>query len=89
MRFLRERSIFQTRHLVTLRDEEITRAFPDSPAQKGLLDRDLLEEFIQKRPKTKDDWFRKIPEQMRSGVDSRQVGKYLGRVLEIIAECGS
>jgi hypothetical protein len=47
---------------------------------------DLLEEFIEKRPRTKDDWFRKIPEQMRSRVDSKQVGKYLDRVLEIIAE---
>ena len=72
--------------LVTLRDEEITPAFPDSPAEKCLLRRELLEEFIEKRPKTKDEWFRSIPEQMRSGVESKQVGKYLGRVLQIIGE---
>ena len=72
--------------LVTLRDEEITPAFPDSPAEKCLLRRDLLEEFIEKRPKTKDEWFRSIPEQMRSGVESKQVGKFLGRVLQIIGE---
>ena len=72
--------------LNTLRDEEITRAFPDSPAEKNLLRKELLEEFIEKRPRTKDEWFRKIPEQLRSGVDSKQVGKYLGRVLQIIGE---
>ena len=54
--------------------------------ERDLLGSDLLEEFMQKRPKTKDEWFRKIPEQMRTGVDSKQVGKYLGRVLEIIGE---
>jgi very-short-patch-repair endonuclease len=75
--------------LNTLREEEITPAFPDSPAEKNLLREDLLEEFIEKRPTTRDDWFRSIPEQMRSSVDSKQVGKYLDRVLEIIAECGS
>ena len=47
---------------------------------------DLLEEFIEKRPKTKDEWFRKIPQPLRAGVDSKQVGKYLARVLEIIGE---
>jgi very-short-patch-repair endonuclease len=73
--------------LVTLRDEEITLTFPDSPVEKALLRKDLLEEFIEKRPRTREEWFRRIPGQMRSGVDSKQVGRYLDRVLEIIAEC--
>jgi very-short-patch-repair endonuclease len=72
--------------LIALREMEIKPAFADTPDEKGLLRKSLLEEFIQKRPKTKDDWFRKIPEKIRSSVDSRQVGQYLGRVLEIIAE---
>lgn len=66
------------RRLTTLRDEEIARAFPDSPPEERLLRKDLLEEFILKKSRTKDDWFRKIPEQLRSGADSKQVGKYLG-----------
>ena len=69
-----------------MRDSEIALAFPDSPAEKCLLRQDLLEEFIAKRPRTKDQWFGNIPEQMRSGVDSKQVGRYLKRVPEIIAE---
>ncbi len=34
------------------------------------------------------DSFRKIPEQVRSSIDSKQVGRYLDRVFEIIVECG-
>ena len=39
--------------LVTLREEEITPAFPDSPAEKGLLRKDLLEEFIREEAQNK------------------------------------
>lgn len=70
--------------LVTLRNTEVTPAFPDSPAENGLLRNDLLEEFVEKRPKTRDDWFRMIPQQFRTTVDSKQVGRYLDRVLEIM-----
>lgn len=72
--------------LIALREEEIVPAFPDSPAEKNLLTPDLLEEFIAKRPKTKDEWFKRIPQPLRAGVDSKQVSKYLAQVLEIIAE---
>jgi very-short-patch-repair endonuclease len=73
--------------LVTLRDMELIPAFPDSPPESGLLRNDLLEEFIEKRPRTRDDWFRKISQNFRTTVDSKQVGRYLDRVLGIIAEC--
>ena len=72
--------------LITLRETEIKPAFPESPAEKGLLRKTLLDEFVQKRPKTKEDWFRKIPQDLRASVESRQVGQYLDRVLEVIAE---
>jgi hypothetical protein len=71
--------------LILLRDEEIAPAFPDSPPEKSLLSPELLEEFVQKRPKTKDDWF-KFPQPLRSGVESKQVAKHLSRVLRIITE---
>jgi hypothetical protein len=51
-----------------------------------LLRKSLLDEFVEKRPKTREDWFRKFPQHLRVSVDSRQIGKYLDRVLEIIAE---
>lgn len=74
------------RRLVMMRDEEIGPAFPDTPEDKCLLNPALLEEFMQKRPKTKDDWFRKIPQELRGNIASKQVGQYLDRVLQIIAE---
>jgi very-short-patch-repair endonuclease len=75
--------------LVALREDDINPAFPDSPAEKGLLQDGLLEEFILKRPRNKDEWFRKIPQDLRIKVDSRQVGRYLDRVLDIIRETES
>jgi very-short-patch-repair endonuclease len=68
--------------------EEIRSAFPDAPHERCLLRDDVLEEFIQKRPKNRDDWFRKIAEQMRTSIDSKQVGRYLNRIFEIVLDCG-
>ena len=46
----------------------------------------LLDEIVEKRPKNRDEWFRKIPQNLRTSVDSKQAAKYLDRVLEIIRE---
>ena len=73
--------------LTALRDTEIIAAFPSTPAEKGLLNPELLKEFIQKKPKIREGWFRKIPQFHRTNVDSKQVGQYLDRVLDIISEC--
>ena len=72
--------------LISLRETEIKVAFPETPPEKGLLKKSMMDEFMQKRPKTRDDWFRRIPPHFRANVDSKQVGKYLDRVLEIIGE---
>jgi very-short-patch-repair endonuclease len=82
-----QRSGLLRQRLITLRESEIKPAFPESPPEIGLLRKSLLDEFVQMRPKTRDEWFRKIPNHMRISVDSKQVGKYLDRVLGIIAEC--
>jgi hypothetical protein len=75
--------------LIALRDTEIASAFPGVPLEKGLLSPGLLDELVQRRPKTRDDWFRKISQASRISVDSRQVSQYLERVLEMIVECDS
>lgn len=54
------------------------------PGESGLLRQVLLDEFVRRRPRTKDDWFRFIPYDLRSQTDSRQVGQYLSRVLDMI-----
>jgi very-short-patch-repair endonuclease len=71
--------------LEELRDREIKATFPDSPPDAGLLRPSLLEEFLDKRPETRDEWFRKIPQHLRTTVDSKQVSQYLDRILHIIA----
>jgi hypothetical protein len=60
-------------------------AFPTSPPDEGLLRPSLLEEFLDKRPTTRDEWFRKIPQHLRTTVDSKQVSQYLDRILQLIA----
>ena len=74
--------------LIDLRELEIKPAFPDSPQEKGLLRKTLLDEFVQRRPTTKDEWFRKIHQDLRTGTEPEQVGQFLQRVLELIQESG-
>lgn len=45
----------------------------------------MIDEFVRARPQTREEWFMKIPEMLRSSIDSRQIRLYLDRVLEIIA----
>jgi very-short-patch-repair endonuclease len=71
--------------LVALRDD-IRTSFPDSPPETCLLRDSILEAFVSKRPRTRQDWFRVVPEAQRSGTDARQVGRYLDRVFSIIGE---
>ncbi len=68
--------------------EEIGSEFPDTPLERCLLRDDVLEEFVEKRPRTREDWFRKMGEPLRTSIDSKQVGRYLERVLEIVVDCG-
>ena len=70
--------------LIDFREEEIRAAFPDSPPDKNLLRDRLLEEFVTRRPRSKDDWFRFFSMELRTNTDSRQVAQFLDRVFEII-----
>jgi hypothetical protein len=83
-RLTRSESLRQ--RLITLRENEIKPEFPQSPPESDLLRKSLLDEFVEKRPKTRDDWFRQFPQHLRVSIDSKQVSKYLDRVLGIIAE---
>jgi hypothetical protein len=75
--------------LIALRNEEVKPTFGNGGAGGGLLDDDMIDEFVTKQPQTRADWFRRIPSAMRSRVDSKQVSKYLDRVLAIVAASGS
>jgi hypothetical protein len=71
---------------MTLSQTEIKADFPNSSEANWLLGNGLLDELLEKRPKNREEWFRKIPQSMRVSVDSKLVAKYLDRVLQIIAE---
>lgn len=71
--------------LVDLRDQELKISFPDSPPENGLLRQVLLDEFVRRRPRTRNEWFKMISYDLRSQTDSKQVGQYLDRVLDVIA----
>ena len=70
--------------LIDVRNE-ISRAFPDTPPEKELLRDELLEVFLTRHPKTKEEWFRMFSMELRTSTDSRQVAQFLDRVFEIIA----
>jgi very-short-patch-repair endonuclease len=72
--------------LMTLWRTEIKAEFPATSEADGLFGNGLLDELLEKRPKNRDEWFRKIPQSLRVSIDSKQVAKYLDRVLELIAE---
>src|SRR5579885_2265744 len=72
--------------LVDLLDREIRPAFAGSDPERCLLRPTLMDEFIRRKPRSRDDWFRLITPELRSGTDPKQVGHFLPRVLEIINE---
>jgi very-short-patch-repair endonuclease len=73
--------------LIALRDHELRVSFPDSSPEGGLLRDSLLDTFVLKRPRTRDEWFRVMSYDQRAQTDARQVGKYLDTVLQIIDDC--
>ena len=50
--------------MIDLRENEIKAAFPDSPPEKGLLREALLDELTRRRPRTRDDWFRMVSQEL-------------------------
>jgi hypothetical protein len=66
---------------------EISTEFPNGAA--SLLREEVLQELMQKRPKSKGEWFRLIPQRMRMQTDSKQVGQFLPKVLEAITLAGT
>jgi very-short-patch-repair endonuclease len=72
--------------LIDFRESTLRPAFRDARAEAGLLRKTLLDKFVAERPKTRDEWFRLIPHDLRDRTDSQQIAQYLPAVLGIIAE---
>ena len=75
--------------LIKLRDTEIANSFPETPSGACLLRDDLIDRFVAKKPKTKNDWYRLFSTETRTSIDSRQVGQYIETVLGVIRDFDS
>ncbi len=71
--------------LLELRKRIIAAGFPAINSEKGLLRKQLLDTFVQKRPKSRDEWLRRIDFALRNQTDHSQIPMYLDEILSIIA----
>jgi very-short-patch-repair endonuclease len=72
--------------LVEFREKTIRAAFSDVDPARCLLRDSMIDALVRYRPSSKDEWFRRIPLDLRSGTDSAQVGRFLNDVLGIIRD---
>ena len=81
-----EKTALLKARLVEFREKTIRPLFPDSDPARCLLRDPMIDELVRYRPTSRDEWFRHIPETLRSGSESAQVGRYLNKVLSIISD---
>lgn len=74
------------KRLVEFRELTLKPTFPGSSPQECLLSDTLIDQFVKYRPKTRDEWFRKIPVGLRTTTESKQVGRFLNDILRIVEE---
>jgi very-short-patch-repair endonuclease len=68
--------------LLKLRDN-IAAASPGSDPNSALLRDELIDFFLRTRLKTRDEWLRKVPYELRIATDGDQVRDYLPKIFEI------
>jgi hypothetical protein len=72
------------RALIRLREGAVRPAFPDVPAERGLLRRAMLEALLRHRPTSTAEYERRIPAFLRQYTDQRQLGQ-LPQVFAILS----
>jgi very-short-patch-repair endonuclease len=72
------------RALIRLREGIVRPAFPDAPAERGLLRRAMLEAFLRHRPTSLTEYERRIPESLRQFTDPGQL-RHLPEVFTILS----
>jgi len=70
--------------LIRLREGGLQRRFRDSPRDRGLLRRSMLEALLNARPATIEEFQRDIPQSLRLNTDKQQIDGFLEDVLTII-----
>lgn len=72
------------RALIQLREESVRPAFPNTPPERGLLRRAMIDAFLTHRPTSAAEYERRMPESMRAYTDPAQL-RYLPEVFVILA----
>lgn len=80
-------SIEQARQqLIRFREDQIQKRFRNTPRDRGLLRRGMIEALLGFRPTTKEEFQRDIPLVLRLKTDANQSAEYLDSVLAIIRQ---
>jgi very-short-patch-repair endonuclease len=70
--------------LIELRESEIKPRFADEDASKGLLRKSMLDHLLKSRPTSLQEFQSRLPQQLRSDTDGRQLKEFGERVFEIL-----
>ena len=70
--------------LETFREEEIRPSMPDWDAQRSILRPAMIETFVSQRITEPDDWFKKIPQYLRTGTNPAEKVRFLESICEIV-----
>lgn len=70
--------------LIDLREKVIKHKFSDVDPAKGILRRSLLEQLLKSRPTSISEFQQKIPINLRSVTDGRQLSEYGEQIFEIL-----
>jgi hypothetical protein len=70
--------------LIALRDE-MRQENPTVVENRELLNDAIIDLFIRRKPRTRNEWFREIPLHLRQAVEPSLVAGYLDRILGVIS----
>jgi len=72
--------------LIELREGTIKVEMPDGDTTEGFLRKSMLDALLRNRPKSKEEFSRKIPYNLREKMDIEQFARYHERVFDILAQ---
>lgn len=76
-------SASEVRERLLMLREEMERTLPCEPGSASLLREEMLEAIMRFKPKTKEEWLRKISLDLRLETNGEHIQSYLGRVMEL------
>lgn len=65
---------------------EIERDLPSGDQATSLLREEMLDALVREKPRSKEEWLKKVPLDLRLNTDGPQVAAYLSRILELTSQ---